>query len=324
MKRTVDNAQRFLRQHAKACAAATLAASFVAVHGFAQMKSKPSEQQAPYTLRQTVQEVILFCSVVDKQGKLADNLQQSNFTVSDNKQKVPIVQFLHRDVPVSMALVVDDSGSMSSKRDAVQVAALDLVKASNPQDEAVVFNFADQSYIDQDFSSDLDLLRAGLEKGKRGSGGTALYDTLIKAADHLTQGARQSKQIIVVITDGKDNASMASLEEAIHRVQATNGPVIYTIGLLYDSGGSDARTAKNALKQLADQTGGLSFFPSSLNEVNEVAAEVARDIRSQYRLAIRPSQVSPKDQPYHTIEVTAISPGAGKLIVRTRRGYLRK
>ncbi len=120
-------------------------------------------------------------------------------------------------------------------------------------------NLADQSYIDQDLTGNVDLLRTGLQKGKRGSGGTALYDSLIKADDHLSQSGQRSKQVVVVITDGKDNASMAALDEAIRRVQATNGPIVYTIGLLYDAGGGDARAAKNALKSLQTRLAACPF-----------------------------------------------------------------
>ena len=282
----------------------------------------PNHPRKPYVLHTGVQEVLLYCTVLDRKGHLATGLGQSAFKVSENGQAVKIVHFSGKDMPVSIALVLDDSGSMAKERAAVGAAALDLIKASNPEDETAVTNFADTAYLDQDFTSDVPTLGAALGQSTTVSGGTALFDTVIGAADHLAESAHQSKQVIVVVTDGRDNASAADLPAAIRRVQAANGPVIYTIGLLYDVPGADARKARHDLEALSAETGGIAFFPASRGEVDRVAAEVARDIRGQYTIAYRPPDTPTKGD-YRTIRVQADSPGNGKLSVRTRKGYLR-
>lgn len=279
-------------------------------------------QSGSYVLHQSVEEVLLYCTVLDGRGHMVSDLKKQNFTVRDSKVRVPLTSFRYQDDPVSLGLIIDASASMRSKRDSVNAAALALVRASNPKDETFILNFSEQSYLDQDFTGDLEKLRGGLDKSNVAGGGTALYDTLISAVDHLSRGAKHSKQAVVVITDGKDNASTATLEQAIQRVQQTNGPVVYTIGLLYDSGGRDTRQARHALEALAEKTGGISFFPRSLDEVAPIADEVAHDIRSQYRISFRPP-LSFSANTYHPITVEASTPGRGKLRVRTRKGYLR-
>jgi Ca-activated chloride channel family protein len=276
----------------------------------------------PYVIHQNVLEVLLYCTVLDSHGNLVTDLDRSAFKVLDNKLPAAIVHFDHRDVPVSLALVLDDSGSMKEKRAAVQSAAIDLIKASNPEDETSVTNFADTTYLDQDFTSTLSQLETALAQSKTVSGGTALFDTVIGAANHLTQASHHNKQVIVVVTDGRDNASASDLQAAIRRVQTTDGPVIYSIGLLYDVPGTDARRARHDLQALSDETGGIAFFPPSVNEVDQIAAEVARDIRNQYSIAYRPPS-APSNEAYHTIAVAALAPAHGKLSVRTRKGYVR-
>ena len=286
-----------------------------------------AEQQASgggpaFVLHENVQEVLLYCTVLDRKGNLVTDLDRQAFKVRESKQPAVITNFNHKDVPVSLALVLDDSGSMKEKRAAVQSAAVDLIKASNPEDETSVTNFADTAYLDQDFTADLLRLQTALGQSKTVSGGTALFDTVIGAANHLAEASHHSKQVIVVVTDGRDNASAADLPAAIRRVQTANGPVIYTIGLLYDVPSSDARRAHHDLQALSDETGGIAFFPASVGEVDKIAAEVARDIRNQYTIAYRPP-ANASGEAYRTIVVQASSPGHGGLTVRTRKGYLR-
>jgi VWFA-related protein len=210
---------------------------------------------------------------------------------------------------------------MYKKRPSVNKAALDLVLASNPHDEAFVVNFADDAYIDQDLTSDPNKLRDGLAHIES-RGGTALYDAVVASADKLAADAHRAKQVILIITDGEDNASTLNLEQAIRRVQQLSGPVIYSIGLLFgdEMSHGEVRHARRALEMLSGETGGIAFFPKSLDQIDEIAAEVARDIRSQYTLAYHSSK--PSAQPgFRKISVVAQAKGAGKLNVRTRTGY---
>ncbi len=271
---------------------------------------------APYTLHIDAEEVILNCTVLDKKRELVNGLTASNFKVFEDKSREVIVSLQHRDTPVSIGLVIDNSGSMSSKRAAVVSAALDLVKASNPQDETFVINFSDQAYLDQDFTSDLSQLQQGLSKLSL-SGSTALYDTVVTAADKMERSATRPRKILIVISDGDDNSSRLTLEDAVHRVQDMQGPIIYSIGLLF--GGDKSRHARHDLQILSNETGGIAFFPGSLRDIDSVAAEVARDIRNQYAIAYRSTRTSAEG--YHTVKVEANSPEQGKLAVYTRSGY---
>jgi VWFA-related protein len=208
---------------------------------------------------------------------------------------------------------------MSSKRAAVATAALDLIRASNPQDETFVINFSDQAYLDQDFTSDFNQLKSGLSHLSQ-SGGTALYDTVVTAADKMERSAARPRKVLIVITDGDDNSSKLTLNDATHRVQDMRGPIIYSIGLLF--GGGKSRHARRDLEALSSETGGIAFFPSSVNDIDSVVAEVARDIRNQYVIAYQSPRAS--DGAYHTVKVEAHAQGHGKLTVYTRSGYRSK
>ena len=282
------------------------------------------KQQGVYTLTRDVDEVILACTVVDQDGHLVQDLTRDNFHVFEDNTPQQIVSFSHSDVPISLGILIDNSGSMRDKRSAVNTAALDLVRASNPQDEAFVVNFSDEAFLDQDFTSDINKLRGGLSHIES-RGGTALYDAVVASADELSQGARRSKQVLLIITDGDDNASTLNLEQTVRRVQDLGGPVIYSIGLLFgdDDRGQEAHRAKRALQLLSDETGGLAFFPKSLADVDTIAGEVARDIRNQYTIGYHSSKPASLGG-YRTVHVDAKAPHHNKLFVRTRTGYYPK
>ena len=292
----------------------------------AQTAAMPVQSQQPkprssggYTLHVDAEEVVLNCTVLDNKGELVNDLTRSNFKVFEDKALQTVISLQHQDTPVSIGLLVDDSGSMSTKRAAVAAAALDLVKASNPQDETFVINFSDQAYLDQDFTSDLDKLQNGLSHLSL-SGGTALYDTVVTAADKMERSATRPRRVLIVITDGDDNASKLTLDDAIHRVQDMQGPIIYSIGVLF--GGDRSRHARRDLQALSRETGGIAFFPGSLKDIDSVAAEVARDIRNQYAIAYHSTRAPAGG--YHTVKVEAHDPGHGRLTVYTRAGYLSK
>lgn len=274
-----------------------------------------------YTLTRDVDEVLLPCTVVDQDGHLVQDLTQADFHVWEDNTPQNIVSFTHSDVPVSIGLLIDNSGSMRDKRPAVNTAALDLIRASNPQDEAFVVNFSDEAFLDQDFTSSVPKLREALAHVES-RGGTALYDAIVASADQLANGAKRSKQVLVIVTDGEDNASTLNLEQTIRRVQDLGGPVIYSIGLLFgeDSRGAESHRARRALQLLSDETGGLAFFPRSLEDVDSIAAEVAQDIRNQYTIGYHSTKAASLGG-YRTVHVEAAAPHHGKLYVRTRAGY---
>ena len=277
-----------------------------------------------FTYTSIVNEVTLSATVLDAKRHLVTNLDKTNFVVyedsGDGKGPQPqnITSFLRKDIPVSIGIVVDNSGSMRTKRAAVTKAVLNLIQASNPQDEVFVVNFNDDPYLDQDFTASTGLLREALDRVDS-RGGTALYDAVIASADHLAKGAKKDKKVLLVITDGVDNESRESLESAIRSVQNDAGPTIYTIGILAkdEPGG---KRAKRALQALSDQTGGVAFFPADLEEVDEISSEVARDIRNQYSITYKPS--TPRSAGgWRKVHVEARAPGYRDLTVRTREGY---
>jgi len=276
-----------------------------------------------FTLRRNVDEVVLNVTILDEAGHLVTDLKQEDFKIFEDGVPQTIASFQHQDIPVSLGIIVDNSGSMRDKRAAVNTAALDLVKASNHDDESFVVNFSDEAFIDQDFTSDIGKLREGLAHIDS-KGGTALYDAVVASADQLAKNAKRPKQALLIITDGEDNASTFNLEQTIRRVQDLQGPVVYSIGLLFgDEGGRESRRAKRALKLLSDETGGIPFFPKSLADVDPIAAEVARDIRNQYTIGYH-STKPPSQGGYRVVKVEAHAPGHGKLFVRTRSGYYPK
>ena len=264
--------------------------------------------------------VVLHTSVLDDRGKFADGLKVENFRIFEDKVEQKLSTFKREDVPVSMGLVIDNSGSMRDKRPRVNEAALTLVESSNPQDEAFVVNFNDDFYLDldKDFTNSIPELKEALERiDSRGS--TALFDAVIGSLDHLKKAAKD-KRVLLVVTDGEDNSSHNSLEKTLREIQKTD-TVIYTIGLLGDEKRKEKNHAMKALKQIAEASGGLAFFPESVDDVHTICEQVAHDIRNQYTLAYYPSNTR-KDGTFRAVGVQVIPPrGRGKLVARTRNGY---
>jgi len=240
--------------------------------------------------------------------------------VYEDKVEQKLSIFKREDIPVSMGLVIDNSGSMRDKRPRVNEAALTLVQSSNPQDEAFVVNFNDDFYLDldKDFSSSIPELKEALERiDSRGS--TALYDAIIGSLDHLKKGVKE-KKVLLIVTDGEDNTSRNSLEKTLREIQKTP-TVIYTIGLLGQENKRSAKNARKALTEIAQASGGLSFFPENVDDVHAICEQVAHDIRHQYTLAYYPSNGT-RDGTFRTVHVDVIPPrGHGKLVARTRNGY---
>jgi Ca-activated chloride channel homolog len=274
-----------------------------------------------YTLQRNVDEVVLNATVLDDHQHMVTTLAKDDFKVFEDGVAQTITSFQHQDIPISLGILVDNSGSMRTKRQAVNSSALDLVHASNPEDESFVVNFSDEAYIDQDFTSNVNKLRDGLSHIDS-KGGTALYDAIMASADYLTKNAKRPKQVLLVITDGEDNASSTTLEETVRRIQDLQGPVVYAIGLLFDDsgGGRETRRAKRALEMLANETGGVAFFPKNLSQVDEIAAEVARDIREQYTIGYHSGKPMTQGG-FRAVHVDAKAKGYGKLNVRTKSGY---
>ena len=302
-------------------------------------KQQPEEQNPPeadsapaqrdsglYVFKAEVQEVVLHATVLDEHHRLVTNLDRDAFKIFDDGQPQRIHSFRRDDIPVALAIVIDNSGSMRDKRAAVNEAALNLVRASNPQDQVCVINFNNEYYLDQDYTGNIELLNEALERIES-RGGTALYDALVATSDHLIKTAKLQKKVILVVTDGEDTASTKTLEQAVRTIAVDGGPVIYGIGIL---GHEREKKAHRALHILAEQTGGVAYFPASLGEVDAVSQQIAHDIRNQYTIGYKPAGGKNADAAakslggYHTVQVKAEAHGYKGLTVRTRSGYYLK
>src|SRR5579864_7809501 len=273
--------------------------------------------QGIFVFKKDVDEVMLHATVIDDKQRIVTNLDRSAFSVFEDGKPQQIISFHHVDIPVDMGILIDNSGSMREKRSKVNQAALNLVRSSNPKDEVFVVNFNDEQYLDQDFTNDLLKLKEALEKIDA-RGGTALYDAIVASADHLKQNARLEKKVIFVVTDGEDNASSETLEQAVKQLQEENGPQVYAIGILGDE--EHPKRARRALEIIAQRTGGIAFFPKTLDEVDEISRTIAHDIRNQYTIGYKPSNPRTVGG-LRAVKVEAKAKGHSKLTVRTKSGY---
>jgi VWFA-related protein len=270
-----------------------------------------------FVFKKQVEEVQLHASVIDEKQRPVTNLDRDAFTVFEDGQPQRITSFRREDIPVALGILIDNSGSMRDKRAAVNQAALNLVRASNPQDEVFVVNFNDESYLDAPLTNNLVKLKEALNHIDS-RGGTAMYDAVIASVPELKR-SKLDKKVLLVVTDGEDNASRMSLEQAVRHVQDENGPVIYTIGVFSDDQPRKKRDQR-ALRTLSERTGGVAFFPRDLHEVDQISQDVAHDIRNQYTIGYKP--IKPQSQGgYRSVRVEARSKGFGRMQVRTRSGY---
>jgi len=284
----------------------------------------PPQVPSGYAIQRDVNLVVLHASVVNARGQFVPGLRQENFRVFEDKIEQKLTLFRQEDVAVSLGLVIDNSGSMRDKIAQVRTAAVTFIKTSNPQDEAFVVNFNDDFYLDtvRDFTTDFGELNDALERiDSRGS--TALYDAVIGSLDHLRKG-HKDKKVLLVITDGLDNASRRSLENAVREAQRSDA-VIYAIGVFSDDdlrqNRGQMRRARGALTELTTATGGLAFFPDSAADTEALCTQIAHDIRNQYTLAYNPTN-EVRDGKFRAVRLDVTSPrGMGKLSVRTRTGY---
>jgi Ca-activated chloride channel family protein len=263
--------------------------------------------------------VTLRVTILDKNGKLVTNIPQAAFKVYEDNVEQPLKVFQREDVPVSMCIVLDNSGSMKEKRSSVAAAALALVKASNPDDEVCIVNFNDEPYLDQAFTNDVKKMEDALEK-LDAHGGTAMRNAISATMDTMRTDAKRDKKVLVVVTDGNDNGSdETSLEQLVRKAQSYDDILIYSIGLLSEEEPGEARKARHALKTLAEASGGFAYYPKNLSEVQTITPQIAREIRNQYTLAYNPTNLT-LDGKFRTIRVTV--KGYGN--VRAKNGYYAK
>jgi Ca-activated chloride channel family protein len=307
------------RSIASACKYSLLA--LVALPCFARSQDVASSQNSSsndYTLRINTNLVILSATVLDRRNAIVSGLGKNDFQVYENHVLQQVKYFSHEDLPVTVGLVIDNSGSMSSKRADVITSALSFARSSNPQDQVFVVNFNEHvSYglpADIPFTDRQDQLQRALSS-IRTTGQTALYDAIATALDHLKQG-KLAKKVLIVISDGGDNASRHSMAQVLEMARSS-AAMIYTIGIFDEQDGDQN---PSVLKRFAKETGGEAFFPESPKEIISICEGIARDIRNQYTLAYVP-EISKQDGGFRVVDVRASAPGRGHLSVRTRTGY---
>jgi Ca-activated chloride channel family protein len=278
-----------------------------------------AQQEEPPTFTTEIKEVTLHVTVVDKTGKLITNIPKSAFKVSEDNVEQPIKYFHPEDVPVSMGILVDNSGSMNDKRARVAAAALALVKASNPDDEVFIVNFNDDPYLDQSFTHDPKKLEEALSRIDA-RGGTAMRIAISGALDYMKTDAKLDKKVIVVVTDGNDNASgdNPSKEQLLRKLQES-GVLVYSIGLLNEEEPREKREAQRYLNSLAETSAGATYYPKDLAEVEKITPEIAHEIRNQYTIVYSPLNEN-LDGSFRRIKVELSAQYKGA-IIRAKRGY---
>jgi Ca-activated chloride channel homolog len=265
-------------------------------------------------------------SVFDKDGRPVNNLTQENFQVTEDKAPQQITLFKHEDIPTSLGLVIDNSGSMRNKRERVNSAALTFVRESNPEDETFIVNFDDSAYLEQDFTGSIgDLMDALDNLDTRGE--TALYDAVSLSLTKVAKEGKRDSKALLVITDGEDNTSKYKYDQVLKQLKDAK-VTVYAIGLLEENdsrGGlfhkAPSQHAKEVLQQFAEATGGVAYFPKSIDEVENLCKEIAHDLRNRYTIGYTPSNQS-LDGAFRKIDVVVTPPkSVGKITSRWKPGY---
>ena len=288
---------------------------------------KSEEQQKGYSIGVNVDLVVVHTSVYDKNGHFVSGLKKENFKVFEDGIAQALTSFSQEDVPVSMGILIDTSGSMRSKIEMVNKAALALIRASNPQDEVFLIGFSDEVELLEDYTNDIDLISDSLDNIVV-TGGTALYDAIhlgVQKAEHGTK----PKKAVIVITDGEDRDSYYKLEELLAKVQEADAQV-YCIGFtnpLPDKGLFDhwsksvPEKAREALQKIAEETGGKAFFPEKTPELGNIVSTIAHELRSQYSIGFVSSNKA-RDGAWRRLRIVLDGPNTTTgHHVRARTGY---
>jgi Ca-activated chloride channel family protein len=296
----------------------------------AQEKPQPQDQlqkqnNQDFTLSVDVELVQLPISVLDAKGRPVDGLTKDNFQIFEDNSLQQIKLFRHEDIPLSLGLVIDNSGSMRNKRERVNSAALSFVRESNPEDETFIVNFDDSAYLEQDFTGSIgDLIDALDQLDTRGE--TALYDAVYLSVDHVKAG-KKDKKALLLISDGEDNVSKYGFNKVVEGLRESK-VTLYAIGLLEDNdqrGGlfkkPPSKKARENLEKFAEITGGQAYFPKSLDEVEEIVKDIAHDLRNHYTVGYTPTNRK-MDGSWREIRVKVNPPkSVSKISVRSKQGY---
>jgi VWFA-related protein len=285
---------------------------------FLLIASQSCAQQESFGISVDVNLVVLHASVHDRRGQDVLNLRQQDFALYEDGVRQTIQVFRREDIPVTVGLIVDHSGSMRAKLTDVTAAAQSFARSSNPKDEIFVVNFNEKvfsglganRFTDRPLDLEIAIAKAPAD------GQTALYDAVTAGLQQLDAG-HWDKKVLVVISDGGDNASTHTLA-AVSALAERTGALIYAVGLFTEN---DPDANPRVLKQLAEATGGEAYFPQHISEVTDICDHIAEDIRNQYTIGYVSTNVK-TDGAHRAVRLAAATPGLGKLRVRTRSGYI--
>jgi len=298
-------------------------------------QTPPAQGQAPprgggFQLKVDVNLVQVHVSALDKSGKAVEGLTEENFQILEDNKPQEITLFKHEDIPVSIGMVIDNSGSMRSKKDKVHSAALSFVKESNPDDQTFIVAFEKDAFLQQDFTGSMgDLVDALENLDPRLE--TAMYDAIYLSVDHVKKG-KLDKKVLLVISDGEDTASKWGYNKVLEHVKQAKDVVIYAVGILDENDGrsgglfgkSPQKRAREGLTEIAEITGGQAFFPKSIDEVADICRRIARNLRNQYTIGYSPKDdKDKKDGTWREIMVKPLNfpKELGKVDLSFRKGY---
>jgi VWFA-related protein len=284
------------------------------------------DRQKGYTIGVNVDLVVVHTTVLDKNGHFVGGLKKESFKLFEDGVAQNVSSFSQEDVPISMGIAIDTSGSMRNKIDMVNKAALAFIRASNPEDQVFLVSFNDQVELLEDYTSDIDAITDALENTIV-TGGTALYDAIYLGVQKAQNGVKP-KKAIVVITDGEDRDSYYKLDELVAKVQESDVQ-IYCVGFLNpvpEKGlfghwsKSVPEKAHDALLRISDETGGKAYYPQKITEIGNIVSEIAHELRNQYSIGYISSN-SARDGSYRKIKIALDPSLAATDHVRYRRGY---
>lgn len=286
-----------------------------------------AEERRPAQFRTEVNQVVIYASVYDSENQLVSDLKANEFSVFENKIKQDISYFGQDDIPSTVGIVIDSSGSMRDKFRLVDQATRLFLAMNNPQNELFLITFKNEAELEEGFTRDVEDIYDGLDNIII-SGGTALYDAIFLAVD-MSQKGSEAKKIVVVFTDGEDRDSYYEHEELLDKVRESDVQIYIVAFLDLDlsrSGGifgifkSQREKVQATIQSITDYTGGISFFPKKITELNDVFQSIARELRKQYRLAYISNNPA-LDGRWRDIDVKIQDQKARELKIRAKRGY---
>jgi Ca-activated chloride channel family protein len=284
------------------------------------------ERQKGYRIGVNVDLVLMYASVFDKNGRFVSGLDQNKFKIYEDGIEQNIVSFSQEDVPVSLGIVLDLSGSMRSKIERVNGAALAFIQASNPQDQVFLIGFNEEVELLQDFTGDIDEITDALQNTVA-MGGTALYDAIYLGVQKAQTGTK-SKKAIVIISDGEDRNSSYTLDELVSKVQESD-VAVFCVGFLNSVSEksifgrwskSASEKVHDALKRISDETGGKAFFPGDVADIHSIVSEIAGELRNQYSIGYYSSNIA-RDGSWRRVTIRLDKSIASINRARHRRGY---